>query len=119
GNVALDVARILVSPPELLATTDIADRALRILEQQNIHEVVVLGRRDQASAAYTSAEYRALSTIPGVEIVVHDDPSADAPDLRGPADRSRRRIVFLFHTSPDEIVGEQRVEGVTVQTGGT
>ena len=25
GNVALDVARILISPPELLATTDIAD----------------------------------------------------------------------------------------------
>ncbi|MYR06475.1 FAD-dependent oxidoreductase [Gordonia sp. SID5947] len=119
GNVALDVARILVSSPESLATTDIADRALRILEQQNIHEVVILGRRDQANAAYTSAEYRALSTIPGVEIVVHDDPSAEVPDLRRPADRTKRRIVFLFHTSPEEIVGEQRVEGVTVQTGDT
>ncbi|AZG45228.1 FAD-dependent oxidoreductase [Gordonia insulae] len=117
GNVALDVARILVSPPELLATTDIADRALRILEQQNIHEVVVLGRRDQASAAYTSAEYRALSTIPGVEVVVHDDPDSELPDLSSAPDPSRRRIVFVFHTTPEEIVGADRVDGLTVQTG--
>lgn len=117
GNVALDVARILVSPPELLATTDIADRALRILEKQNIHEVVVLGRRDQASAAYTAAEYRALSTIPGVDVVVHDDPTQAVPDLDSPADPSRRRIVFVFHTTPEEIVGDARVEGLTVRTG--
>ncbi|MGC4935611.1 FAD-dependent oxidoreductase [Gordonia sp. DT30] len=117
GNVALDVARILVSPPELLATTDIADRALRILEEQNVHEVVVLGRRDQAGAAYTSAEYRALSTIPGVEVVVHDDPAAQLPDLTAPADPNRRRIIFLFHSAPAEILGEQQVEGVSVRTG--
>ncbi|GAC70418.1 FAD-dependent oxidoreductase [Gordonia soli] len=122
GNVALDVARILVSPPEMLATTDIADRALKLLREQNIHEIVVLGRRDQANAAYTSAEYRALATIPGVEVVVHDeaDPSADdlsALNLRNPADPSRRRIVFLFHSSPEEIVGDDRVDGVTVRTG--
>ena len=117
GNVALDVARILVSPPELLATTDIADRALSILREQNIHEVVLLGRRDQQHAAYTAAEYRALSSIPGVEIVTVDDPSAELPDLKGPADPTRRRIVFLFHSSPEEIIGQTRVDGVGVRTG--
>lgn len=117
GNVALDVARILVSPPELLATTDIADRALRILEQQNVHEVVLLGRRDQANAAYTSAEYRALSTIPGVEVVVHDDPSLPLPDFSGPADPTNRRIVFLFHATPEEIVGEHQVQAMRVRVG--
>ena len=117
GNVALDVARILVSPPELLATTDIADRALTILRDQNIHEVVLLGRRDQANAAYTAAEFRALSSIPGVELVVVDDPDAELPELSGPADPTRRRIVFLFHTSPEEIVGETAVRAVTVRTG--
>lgn len=116
GNVALDVARILVSPPEQLAATDIADRALRILREQNVHEVVVLGRRDQAAAAYTAAEYRALATIPGIEVVVHD---GDVPDLSGPADPNRRRVVFLFHTSPREIVGDDRVDGVRVDTNGT
>ncbi|MCR8900196.1 FAD-dependent oxidoreductase [Gordonia sp. GONU] len=117
GNVALDVARILVSPPELLATTDIADRALEILREQNVHEVVLLGRRDQAAAAYTAAEYRALSEIPGVEVEVFDGADGQVPSLHEPADPSRRRIVFLFHSTPEEIVGNPQVQSVTVRTG--
>ncbi|OZG30644.1 4Fe-4S ferredoxin [Williamsia sp. 1138] len=116
GNVALDVARILVSPPEILATTDIADRALDVLREQNVREVIVVGRKDQAGAAYSSAEYRALSSIPGVEVIVHDDPDA-AVDLGTPADPTRRRIVFLFHTTPEAIVGDDHVEGLRVTTG--
>lgn len=117
GNVALDVARILVSPPESLATTDIADRALSILAEQNVHEVVLLGRRDQAHAAYTSAEFRALSGIPGVDVVVHDDPEGGLPDLTGTADPTRRRIVFLFHSTPQAITGDGQVDGIVVRTG--
>lgn len=118
GNVALDVARILVSPPEDLAATDIADRALALLRRQNIHEVVLLGRRGQDSAAYTAAEYRALSVIPGVEVVVHDEAAGELPDLSTPADPDNRRIVFLFHSSPVRATGDGRVESVTVATGG-
>ncbi|WP_026918743.1 FAD-dependent oxidoreductase [Gordonia shandongensis] len=121
GNVALDVARILVSPPELLATTDIADRALDLLHRQNIHEVVVLGRRGQDSAAYTGAEYRALSVLDGVDVVVHDDPAADPSQwgLDRPASPDRRRIVFLFHTSPQEASAspDGLLDTVTVTTG--
>ena len=118
GNVALDVARILVSPPDLLAVTDIADRALDLLREQNVHEVVLLGRRDQAHAAYTAAEFRALSVIPGVEVVVYDDADGELPDLTAPADPANRRIVFLFHTAPVRASGDGRVETVTVMTGG-
>lgn len=117
GNVALDVARILVSPPEVLAGTDIADRALSILREQNIHEVVLLGRRDQASAAYTAAEYRALSTIDGVEVVVCESPDEVAAlGLTAPADPERRRIVFLFHSTPERINGDGRAESVSIRT---
>ncbi len=119
GNVALDVARILVSPPELLATTDIADRALAILREQNVHEVVVLGRRGQDSAAYTAPEYRALSAIPGVDVEVFDNADGQVPDLSLPADPSRRRIVFLFHSTPEEIIGDSRVDAVAIRSGGT
>lgn len=117
GNVALDVARILVSPPDLLATTDIADRALDILREQNVHEVVLLGRRDQASAAYTAAEYRALSEIPGVDVEVIDGLDDEVPSFAEPADPARRRIVFLFHSSPEEITGDPQVASITVRTG--
>ncbi len=118
GNVALDVARILVSPPERLAATDIADRALALLAEQNIHEVVLLGRRGQDTAAYTAAEYRALSVIPGVEVVVHDHADGELPDLSVPADPDNRRIVLLFHTSPVCATGDDHLDTVTVATGG-
>lgn len=117
GNVALDVARILVSPPELLAVTDIADRALDLLHEQNIHEVVVLGRRGPETAAYTAAEYRALSVIPGVDVVVHDTADGPLPELARPADPDNRRIVFLFHTAPVRADGDGHLETVTVATG--
>ena len=45
GNVAVDVARILVRTPEDLATTDIADHALEALRESKVKEVFLLGRR--------------------------------------------------------------------------
>jgi ferredoxin--NADP+ reductase len=54
GNVAMDVTRILATPPDALATTDIADHALEALRQGRIREVVVLGRRGPAQASFTT-----------------------------------------------------------------
>ena len=45
GNVAIDVARILVTDPDVLAKTDIADHALDSLHQRGVSEVVIAGRR--------------------------------------------------------------------------
>ncbi|MDF0529853.1 4Fe-4S binding protein [Tsukamurella sp. 8F] len=116
GNVALDVARILLSPVERLRTTDIADRALEYLTRQDLHEVVLLGRRAATDAAYTAAEFRALQSVPGLEVVVDED---DGIDVTAPADPSRRRIVLKFHTSPVAAVGDEAVEAVRVDAAGT
>ena len=43
GNVAVDVARILLSDPEDLACTNIADHALKTLRTSKVREVVLLG----------------------------------------------------------------------------
>ena len=45
GNVALDVARILLTPPDLLAQTDITAHALAQLRQSQVRDVYVVGRR--------------------------------------------------------------------------
>lgn len=45
GNVALDVARILLTPPDLLAQTDITAHALLQLRESKIRDVYVVGRR--------------------------------------------------------------------------
>ncbi|HET8951710.1 MAG TPA: FAD-dependent oxidoreductase [Solirubrobacteraceae bacterium] len=139
GNVAADVIRILTRDPEELARTDIADHALEALRASRIEEVVVLGRRGPAQAAFTSAELRELGRLDGVELRV--DPEVAELDpvsaewlerdgtftarknvelLRGfAADPQNagapRRIDLRFLTSPVEIRGDGRVEAVDVR----
>ncbi|MFE7169384.1 FAD-dependent oxidoreductase [Streptomyces sp. NPDC057616] len=133
GNVALDVARILVADPDALAATDIADHALRALRDSKVREVVLLGRRGPEDAACTRPELLALTQLDGVELVVddHDPRIAAAVDVAGPdgiaavlrgvprttVDWSRpagpgRRIVLRFHSEPAELVGGDDTAGI-------
>ncbi|WP_030590420.1 FAD-dependent oxidoreductase [Streptomyces anulatus] len=142
GNVALDVARILVADPEALAGTDIAAHALEALRASRVREVVVLGRRGPGDAAYTRSELLALKHLPDVELVVddHDPRTGAAIDAAGAGDRAGvlrglprvrteaaspapgrgadRRIVLRFHSEPVEILGEGGVRSVRVTDGG-
>ena len=139
GNVAADVARILTLSPAELERTDVADHALEALRESRIEEVVVLGRRGPAQAAFTSAELRELGRLDGVELRV--DPEAVQLDplserwlaedgtftarknvalLREFAaapgrDDVRRRIELRFLVSPVEIRGAERVEAIDIQ----
>lgn len=70
GNVAMDVARILVTNPDELATTDIADHALEALRQSKVREVVMLGRRGPAQAAFTNAELKEFGELAGVQVAI-------------------------------------------------
>ncbi|BCI90331.1 NADPH-ferredoxin reductase FprA [Mycobacterium kansasii] len=65
GNVAIDVARILVTDPEVLACTDIADHALESLRPCGVREVVLVGRRGPLQAAFTTLELRELGELEG------------------------------------------------------
>jgi ferredoxin--NADP+ reductase len=138
GNVALDIARILLLPPDTLAVTDIADHALTALRRSNLSEVVLLGRRGPAHAAFTSPELLALGDLPDIDIVV-EPPGilADDSTSRGAIDTARsysarlkhsimrefagraatsngRRIILKFLSSPMEILGDGRVDAVRI-----
>src|SRR4051812_8400353 len=56
GNVAIDVARMLVLDPDELATTDAADHAVVALAKARVEHVTMLGRRGPAQAAFTNPE---------------------------------------------------------------
>jgi ferredoxin--NADP+ reductase len=136
GNVALDVARILVSDPESLASTDIADHALRALRASAVREVVLLARRGIAQAAYTTPELLAVLDLPSVDVVVEPaelmlDPLTAQREARGELDATTarkinivrglaarasgsgaKRIVLRFLLSPVEVSGDGRVEAV-------
>jgi ferredoxin--NADP+ reductase len=130
GNVGLDVARILAADPADLARTDIADHALDVLRESRIEEVVVLGRRGPAQAAFTTAELLGLTQLAGVAVSV-DSPAvprepADphVPPLKlellsrlaqdGRGEDARRRVVLRFAASPVEVLGDGRVEGLRI-----
>ena len=137
GNVALDVARVLVSDPKMLSETDIADHALDSLHGQGVEEVVVIGRRGPLQATFTTLELRELQDLEAmtdVDVVVDPADFADISDedldaagkgvklnmkvMRGYADahpaNAKRRIIFRFRTSPIEIIGSDRVEGIVL-----
>nr|WP_239091541.1 FAD-dependent oxidoreductase [Streptomyces sp. SID14478] len=125
GNVALDVARILTADPDALARTDISDRALTALRDSRIREVVLLGRRGPAQAAFTVPELLALRALPDVDVSIEGWPEDLAPDAtektrllselaaRTPVE-GRRRIVLRFLTGPVRITGEDRVRALEV-----
>jgi ferredoxin--NADP+ reductase len=134
GNVALDVARILVTDPDALAETDIADHALDSLRPCGVEEVVILGRRGPLQSAFTTLELRELADLENVDVIVDpadlegitdDDAAAvgkvckqNIKVLRGYAGREprpgHRRMVFRFLTSPIEIRGDERVESIVL-----
>jgi ferredoxin--NADP+ reductase len=138
GNVALDVARMLVLTPDELAATDVADHALEALARSGIEEIVVLGRRGPAQAAYTNPELLELGELTDADIVVDPreaelDPLSrvwlDGDRASGTSRRNvdiageyarrartgkRKRIALRFLASPVEIVGDGRVEAVRV-----
>jgi ferredoxin/flavodoxin---NADP+ reductase len=134
GNVAVDVARILVTDPDVLGLTDIADHALQSLGPRGVDEVVVIGRRGPLQTAFTTLELRELGELEGVDVVIDPAALADITDadaeaagkttkqnikvLREYAQRAprpgHRRIVLRFLTSPIEIKGDGKVESIVL-----
>lgn len=137
GNVAMDVARILAKPAEMLAKTDIADYALEKLRESRVKRIYVLGRRGPAQSAFTAPEVRELGDIEGVDVFVDPadlelDPHSQAvveedrekakilQVLQEYARREKsgqpRELYLRFLTSPVEILGENgRVTAVRVE----
>jgi ferredoxin--NADP+ reductase len=126
GNVAIDVARVLVRDPDELARTDISDDALAALRTSRIRDVYLLVRRGPVQAKCSPAELKELAQLAGVDLVVEprqlelDAASTEelAGDtqaqknleiLRAAAARgttgARRRIHLRFLVSPAEVVG--------------
>ena len=129
GNVAVDVARMLLVTPDELATTDTADHALDVLAAAGVKEVVLLGRRGPAQAAFTNPELRELGELTRADVDVDpaelelDEDSAAWLEAEGDATAKRNveilrdyaaregtgashRIVLRFLRSPVEILGE-------------
>lgn len=137
GNVALDVARILTTDPDLLARTDIADHALAALRTSQIEEVVIAARRGPKDSAFTLPELIGLTAT--CEVVLdaadHELVRADLAEVTDPLTRNkleilaklgdasapitRPRIRLAYRHTPHRITGDGRVEGIDFTITGT
>ncbi len=136
GNVALDVARVLIKSAPELTDTDMPDDVLESHAHKGVREVRILGRRGPAYTAFTTKELRELGQLPGVDVLVSpDDLELDESSqavldtnkvaarnvavLREWADRTptgaAKRIYLDFWTRPIKITGTDRVTAVEVE----
>ena len=138
GNVAADIARMLALPRDELETTDTADHAIEALAESGVREIVVLGRRGPAQAAFTNPEVRELGELSDADIVIdpaeveldpasreHIDSEAADPTSRRNVEiftdfasrqpeGKQKRVVLRFCCSPVEILGDGRVEKIVI-----
>ena len=137
GNVALDVARVLIKSAEQLSDTDMADEVLDGLAATRVTDVHILGRRGPAYTAFTTKELREIGQLVGVEMrvdpadLVLDESSQARLGVDKVATRNLavlqewatretgiepRRIWWHFWTRPTAILGEGRVDAVEVES---
>ncbi|MCO5328344.1 MAG: FAD-dependent oxidoreductase [Solirubrobacterales bacterium] len=139
GNVAADVARMLVLPRDELETTDTARHAIDALADSGVSEVVILGRRGPAQAAFTNPEVRELGELTQADVIVDpaavelDEASAaflesDDADITNrknhesfsefaarEAEGKPKRVELRFLRSPEAIGGDGKVEWIDVE----
>lgn len=137
GNVAIDIARVLLSDHDRLAKTDIADHAVEALRESQIRTVHLVGRRGPLQASFTTAELRELLLgITGIRARVDAEVLVLAPDevtrIEQPANSviqrnirvlqeatsrvaasvNEKELHLTFLMSPTAIHGKDRVRSV-------
>jgi len=140
GNVAIDVARVLVKTPAEMAASDLADHAAEAIHRAPIEDVYLIGRRGPVDAKFTNKELSEMGDLAACAPVVDPAqiptqiPSAVAGEM---SDRDRRlreknlatlrsftecsqgekpkRVHFLFCAKPVEVLSNGRVSGLRLE----
>ncbi|MFP6699137.1 MAG: FAD-dependent oxidoreductase [Alphaproteobacteria bacterium] len=138
GNVAIDIARLLVKTRAELSPSDITNMSLDALQNSAVTDVYMLGRRGPVEAKFTNVELREMgkleNCVPQIDGTAIPDAVPEEDDM---SDRDRRlrernlatlrefvprqgdelekRVHFQFYAAPREILGGDKVEGVRLE----
>ncbi len=136
GNVAIDIARVLVKTREEMADSDLPEYAAAAIEASPVTDVYMLGRRGPIEAKFTNVELREMGELKNAVPLV--DP-AQLPDEVGALDNPRdqrlkeknlatlkeftrfkpsdaaKHVHFSFYANPVEILGGEHVEGIRLE----
>lgn len=136
GNVALDVARVLVRSPDEIASTDVPDRVLDALRNSQVTDVHLIARRGPVQAKFTPMELRGIGDLASADVVVRPEEVllTNEDEIRLSSNRElrtnitmlrewaqrplqgkTRRIHLRFLRRPVRVLGESRVEGVLLE----
>ena len=113
GNVAVDVARILCRSRSELEKTDIADYALEALSLSQVKEVILLGRRGPAQAAFTNTEVKELADleITNVRTKAHEvalDSATSQQLAAAPNSTAEQKVKILQSFAEEPEIEKQR-----------
>ncbi|MBT5674139.1 MAG: FAD-dependent oxidoreductase [Rhodospirillaceae bacterium] len=133
GNVAIDVARVLVKTPGEMAATDLPDYAADPIQASPLSDVYMVGRRGPNEAKYTNVELREMghleNCVPQIEAAqLPDSVDGEMSDrdrrlreknlatvrefVGRTADEKPKRVHFVYYAQPVEILGGDNVEAV-------
>ncbi|WP_405219636.1 FAD-dependent oxidoreductase [Agrococcus sp. Ld7] len=135
GNVALDVARMLVKHPEDLLPTEVPANVVDGLRASPVTDVHVFGRRGPLHVKFTPLELRELGELRDVDMILHHDDFGVDPDeetlkqnkqilvisrvldqwRQRETGKASRRLHLHFWSKPDAVLGEERVEALRVE----
>ncbi|EER35293.1 hypothetical protein CTRG_00032 [Candida tropicalis MYA-3404] len=102
GNVALDVARILLADPkEHWSKTDISTDAQKLLEKSTVKHVRIVARRGILESAFSNKEIRELFELP-VRFIPLETGLLDKLDVKklGRVDKRRVSIIEKYNNAP-------------------
>ncbi|XP_039198820.1 NADPH:adrenodoxin oxidoreductase, mitochondrial isoform X2 [Crotalus tigris] len=110
GNVALDVARILLSPLEILRKTDITEESFSALASSKVKRVYLIGRRGPLQVAFTIKELREMINLPSVRPFLDPADFRDLGDAIKDLPRPKKRLTELMiktalEEPPEEVGG--------------
>ncbi|KAH8297435.1 hypothetical protein KR044_011844, partial [Drosophila immigrans] len=111
GNVAVDVARMLLSPIDNLKVTDTTEYALAALANSKVERVHLVGRRGPLQAAFTIKELREMLKLPQVATLWRPEDFIGVNEELDKLARPRKRLTELMLKSLDE--QSSRQNGVT------
>jgi len=135
GDVSMDLTRMLLQDVGDLSKTDVTDYALETFRKSRVREVVVLGRRGPAQAAFATKELEDIANLPGLAVSVDarqvqaDLESGEALDglvkrkleylgklAREDGAGAPKRMILRFLASPVRLLGEGgRVHGIEIE----
>ena len=133
GNVAIDVARVLLKTKQEMSNTDLATHAAATIHPAPIQNVYLVARRSAAEAKFTNVELREMGALDDADVCVDTD-TLPKEVIGEMSDRDRRvreknistlrefgenglkgkakKLHFIFCAQPISILGSNEVDSI-------